>query len=297
MPKQRDLGYGPFTRDKVKAFTSILQMHMAIARAVWHRYRYRSPSPYLYLDLTAGPGFANPEQPNASVTLGSPLVFLELATKPLPMGHSKERFVDPIPFESHFFEKDPEYATELQKRIMSYQQSPLCQHMEIHQVDYAHPNYGLPALLKDWGVQEYRYGLLYVDPSGDLPDFDILAQAARALPRVEILIHISATVIKRRSRAHNIPERLMDLLNKIPKGQWLIRDTLPGDNFQWTFLMGTSAHDRHGEPLFRGLKGERFFHLDTPEGQRVLERLTYTKAERQRRGQLSFDFGEDSQDL
>jgi len=279
MPKVNDLGYGPFTYDKIKAFRSILKMHMAIARSVWYKLRRKNnkePLPYLYLDLTAGPGYANPEHPEEMP--GSPIIFLVLATSPLPKGRSTKS-VSPIPFEAHFFEKDPSFAEQLRERVNKYRQQPWCENLSVHAVDYTDSQQGLPALLKNWGVQHYRFGLIYVDHSGDLPDFDVLARAVKNFPQMEILLHISATVIKRRSRAHNIPERLMDLVGKIPKREWLIRDTKPGDKFQWTFLMGTDARDSQGKSLFRGLKKERFYQLSTEEGQSVLKRLTYTQDE------------------
>ena len=97
---------------------------------------------------------------------------------------------------------------------------------------------------------------------------------AKKFPRAEILIHIAAAIVKRRSQAHNIPERLVHLIEKIPKTHWLIREARRGDKHQWTFLMGTGV-----SRLFRGLKKERFHPIDSSEGQRILEQLNYTRRE------------------
>ena len=277
MPKHRDLGYGQFTFDKAEAFQTILRMQMVIARAVIQKYSPKyTPLPYLYLDLTAGPGYSEPRRQ----IKGSPLIFLEQASRPLPVGRSEDKFMPPVPFEAHFFEKDAEFAAQLEHNIVPFRAASHCHGLTVYHADYTDPTVGVCSL---WPApQKYRYGLVYIDPSGDLPDFATLACLAEKFPRVEILIHIAATIVKRRSQAHNIPERLADLIGKIPKPHWLIRKARRGDKHQWTFLMGTGI-DR----LFRGLKREEFHPIDSPEGQRILEQLNYTQQElfdrRQRR--------------
>ena len=170
MPKQRDLGYGQFTPDKAKAFRSILQMQMIIARAVIQKNSQRyTPLPYLYVDLTAGPGYSDPRLHIE----GSPIIFLKAANSPLPIGRSKEKFQSPVPFEAHFFEKDAEFASQLEDKVSPFQASQYCQSLSIHHADYTDPDTGACSLWRT--PQEYRYGLIYVDPSGDLPDFDTLA--------------------------------------------------------------------------------------------------------------------------
>lgn len=270
MPKHRDLGYGQFTPDKAEAFRAILQMQMIIARAVIQKYQKQKYSslPYLYLDLTAGPGYSDF---NKQIK-GSPLIFLELANQPLRIGKSKDKFLRPVPYEAHFFEKDAEFAARLENEIASFRTLHDCQGLTVHCADYTDSATGVCAI---WSVpQKYRYGLIYVDPSGNLPDFGIFACLAKKFPRVEILIHISATVVKRRAQAHDIPERLADLIEKIPKTHWLIREHRQGDKHQWTFLMGTGD-----KKLFKGLKKMQFYSIDSPEGQRILERLNYTRRE------------------
>jgi len=280
MPKHRDLGFGTYTPDKAQTFRAILSMHMVITRAVLEKARSRGfhTAPYLYLDLTAGPGFSNPEK----TILGSPLIFLDLATRPLHKGRSEETF-PPVPFEAHFFEKDVVFANELKSNITDYlnalTQSPIDFEYYLHPIDYADQNQGVLAMLQQWGYQKYRYGLVYIDPSGNIPDFELLARIPDLLPRIEILLHIAATPIKRRAQAHNA-ERLEDFLNKFPKDYWLIRDPLQGDNYQWTFLMGSSAvNPKKNTPLFRGLKSQKFYPLNSPKGQKIFEKLHYTQRE------------------
>ncbi len=274
MPKYKDLGYGPFTPDKVSAFRSILQMHQVIARAVINR--TKATLPYLYLDLTAGPGYADPQQ-NLP---GSPLIFLQLATQSLRIGRS-DKFMKPVPFEAHFFEYDREFAESLKARVQPYRKSPYCTGIKVHSADYTDPTKGVLALISEFGYQPYRYGLVYIDPSGNLPDFDVLAQIAEHLPRVEVLLHIPAAIIKRlRNREdHEHNEYLTDLLEKIPKSLWLVRDVKPGDKHQWTFLMGTNARASNGDELFRGLTQERFFPISDKRGREILEYLNLTKKE------------------
>lgn len=268
MPKHHDLGYGPFTPDKSKAFHTILRMQINIARAVIRKYARYTPLPYTYIDLTAGPGYSDPQH----TIPGSPLIFLRLATQEIPIGTSTEKNMPPVPFEAHLFEKDPEFATNLQKETAPYKQSPHCRTLTIHNADYTDPASGACTLWRT--PQKYRYGLIYIDPSGDIPNFETLACLAHKMPRAEILLHIPAVTIKRRSRAYNISERLTDLMGKIPKKHWLIRDTRRGDKHQWTFLMGTNADD-----LFRDLKNENFYSINSKEGKQILERLNYTRQE------------------
>lgn len=120
-------------------------------------------------------------------------------------------------------------------------------------------------------------GLVFVDPSGDLPDFETLQYIARVRPRMEILIYISTTNIKRLYQHRH--KLLSDYMAEVGKAYWLVRKPLKQDPHKWTFLLGSNV------PLFKDYKSIGFMRLDSQEAQRFFPTLNLTARQRREQNQ------------
>jgi hypothetical protein len=126
------------------------------------------------------------------------------------------------------------------------------------------------------------YGLCYADPNGDIEQlpFEILATASlrRETKVMDFLIHISATIIKRVrcNKKCAFKSDLNSLIGKINKKHWVLWN--PIGQFQWVFLWGTNWPN---PPLFKKFG---CVYLNSPEGQKLIERLSFSGSERSMNG-------------
>ena len=197
MPKKDGIGFGEFTELKIKNLGKIFNMHLAITQAVLRKNHSYQQS-YRYIDVTAGKGYV-PE----STLLGSPLVFLESSNSPdLNMS-----------FNVDLFERVEENYNELVKSLNNCSQQSgwnSSNSVTFHNSEYQN---SLSKLLPYKNSKEL--GLLFVDHSGDLPNFDAIRHVAEMRPRMEILIYIPARTIKRLH--HLTGKSLLDYMEEIGK--------------------------------------------------------------------------------
>jgi len=248
MPVIDGVGISDHTPLKESGLGCILRMHMRVTKSIIAKRESFAHPDYHWFDINAGFG-QYPECP------GSPLVFLNEAKQ---IG---------ITYQATFIEQDATNVSRLASCIGDNRNvTILCgDNMRL-----------LPIVAGQLSGRRQHYGMLYTDPNG-IPSFDLLSGVSRfpVLRKVDFLIYVSATSIKRSRRAH--PDKyvgLTEYLATIDKRHWLLRDISTVGAHQWTFLLGTNWD---GFPEYRK---EGFYRADTKDGKAIMNILATTQEER-----------------
>jgi hypothetical protein len=244
------------TEPKERDFRGILEMHVPACKGIAGRY---GGGPYLYVDLYAGPG--NLEF-RGHKFLGSPLIAQDILTR-----HG-------LPHEAVHFEQNPDVAARLAEALWVPASLLDTPDPESAPIRVETCQEGFPRWLSEVGPQPYRLGLVYSDPIKDEIPVDLLNQAAKHLPRVDLLSYVSATQYKRRRggdlRRNGYSDRalLSDHVNAVRKQYALIRR--PRGAWQFTFILWSNWGN------LPDWNGRGFYRLDSEEGQRILDSLDLT---------------------
>jgi three-Cys-motif partner protein len=251
MPLDGSAGHGTTTATKQEHFTTVLGTHMATAMAIIAKSRrggWRHHPKYVYFDLNAGPGIVGGH-------VGSPLIFLRLAT---------ERR---MPFEAHFFEKDPASAAALKENIklLALEIGPPPGRVFVATGD----SNGLVATAIDKleTRTDRTFGLVYTDPNNhQIPIKAITTLAEQAkLQKIDFLFHVAGTAYKRVRGASGLDVQMSRDIRQAGKKLLLIRD--PIGAWQWTFALATNWVDM---PPFKSIG---FHRVDQPDGEAVERRI------------------------
>jgi hypothetical protein len=259
MPVFDNVGYGESTPVKYKHLKAIFAMHTAITRAVINRPQNSFRRTYRYIELTAGKGFTP-----VTGERGSPLLFLEQ----MHAGRCD------LTYQADFIENNPANCEELKRNVLSEASR---NHWGRTSTNYHSTDYekAVPQLLKSKDSREL--GMVFADPSGNLPDFPTLKYINEVRPRMEILIYISTTNVK---RVYNSTSKKLDEhMASIGKNHWLIRAPVSWDKFKWTFLLGTNTG------TFKDYKKIGLYRLESEPAQEIFHKLNLTKEERDSKSQ------------
>jgi three-Cys-motif partner protein len=269
-------GVSDHTPLKQEALREIIKQHIIVTTNVIRKYRNSSLDFYTFVDATAGTGWLWHKRTKTNI-VGSPLV-----TTPV----LKKAWID---FRLHMFERDEESCLKL---VQCMNEEFDCALMKTKRGDAPARWYDTTKKIRIYNGSydvmakqqmddislRTRYGLIYIDPNGH-PDWKTLRTlASDANPRygkMEILIHVGATSLKRSGVVHNQP-RLREYLCSIPKQHWHIlkfKDTGKSASHQWVFLLGSNWIS------FKPTKKIGFVSIKSPEGQELLDRLNFTEEE------------------
>jgi len=247
MPVQKGVGFGPFTRLKLEHLRAIMAMHVRITKAVLTKHRFYAQA-YHFIDATAGPGSY---QVYGEEVQGSPLLFLSVAES------------QQLTYKADLIEKGPANVDSLREQLPKLR----CGSAKTHCCEYG---LMIPEILSS--KDKTQLGLFFVDPSTGIPDFDTVAYVSRMRPRMEVLMYLSATNLK---REHDITTQLLfDRMARIDKSHWIVRKPIPGDSHQWTFLLGSNTD------LFTEYRKIDFYPLNSREAQAFFPKLNFTVKQR-----------------
>jgi len=254
MSHKDTLGCSEYTPIKQEQLRGILEMHIRMVKGIIERSKWAHPI-YHYFDINAGPGIYNEIE-------GSPIIFLKLAT-------SRELCLN---YKAVFIESNTQSYQKLLENTKTYPNREVI--LGDHNVEMRHfLDKRYPSVL----------GILYNDPTGQRPSFDLLAEVNKYYPRLDLLIYCTATNIKREVHSgQSSSETLLDGLDKIDKKTWIVRK--PMGKQQWTFLIGSNWEK------YPDWKKARFYNVESEEGQEILAELNYTTREIINQKQLRFKF-------
>lgn len=261
MPINNHVGYGSTTEDKQQGLKDIISQQLSIIKTIDKK--YKTQACYRIIDCCSGPG-ENP--PAISIREGSPLILINAAE------YYKVRYT------GHFIERESIEFNQLCRTLEKIRPT-----LKYGKVEAIFGNWedelfktvnDFTSFLKSKDKRYWQFGIAYWDPNS-YPDMDTIGQFTKhsSTKYIDVVIHLSATSLKRRNgAAPHLSVLLDEYINKMSgKTEWFIRDVLPGDQHQMTFLFGTNYQ------RYTAMNSKRFYDIHSSMGQRIVEKLSLSK--------------------
>lgn len=234
MPNSFDnIGRSEYTEIKHSMFEGLMALHSTICESIIREHGGR----YHYIELNAGRG------ESCAIAMG--------AIRP----HVPEALFD-------FFEKHPSNAERLHD-LFDKDESVRIVPGDHRKTAESHLARIGPGLVN---------GVLFHDPNG-VPELELLERVSRlpSMQRVDLLLYVSATGLKRARTAATTGYRLTELVERVDKKHWLIGETRGGQ--QWTMLIGSNWAN------FPDWKKKGFHKINSREGKAIVEKADKTRKE------------------
>jgi three-Cys-motif partner protein len=275
MPKNlTGQGYSENTSLKQQNYAYFLGFLLPATRGVMGNPRNSWASQcFQLIDFNAGPGWTE------EYGDGSPMIALQEAQK---RGFADRRL------SAFFVDQSTEAIEALRENLVPFQNDQWDFRLENRD------NSSVTADIMDWLQRGARgkssLGLIYTDPNGynDAP-LESIIEICHQNTRLDVLVHISATSVKRqigaRAREGIKIFDLEDFIKKINKKKVFVRE--PYGTAQWSFLYLTNWADAPE------LKKKEFYDRTSRKGKEIFKILTRTAKEIEQEGQLNlFGTGE-----
>lgn len=262
-------GQSAVTSEKQRLLGNIFKIQYSIVSNVLRK--YHGDSKAIHLDINAGSG------KDSDGNHGSPLVFLDVL-KNIKMYSAVQCF---------FVEQNKILHSQLEKAVNEHVTA--IKYICKPKILMGDNKVVLPEIASlctpendSWAPY---FGTLYHDPNGRL-DVDLIVKFSelKQFERVDILINVNTVIIKRLLRCNGKgmekhTHNLTQIIKKINRKQFIIRTPLQAKNKKGTwgfcFLLCSNWVN------YPTWEKEKFFYLDSKEGQAILFSVNYTAKQKQ----------------
>jgi len=252
MPVTNGVGHSWVTPDKQDGLSAILAQQLATVKAILRK-RPNDPKKFIYIDAYAGCGVNGNDG-----TPGSPVVFERVADQ-----------VGNIDFDAYAVELREDNAAKLRGAVSRRTQVVCGDCSDL-----------VPSIVQNIERgSRWSYGIFYADPNY-IPKRSAIEAVAQSLPRVDILLRLPAAALKR--NGESIADICSISTNSKLKANWLIREPLSSDKFQWVFMFGTNFSGQ------QAWTSKRFYPVNAPKGEAILHRMCTSAKQEQVATQLNF---------
>ena len=275
MPKNLSSGYSDNTPIKQEHFRTIMRTLCRVVKGIIGREDYVLPH-FVYIDLNAGPGWYTSPTLFGPGYPGSPIIALEIAHR------------ETLSFMAEVVDRDRNAITSLHTHLQAVYGFIDVPSLDLQSLLLAQPD--MDAVMNLWPLDAEEatgsiidglnvamdahkktqvYGVIYTDVNGGNILFDALEDYSHFFPKLDIIMHLSATHRKRVQGRYGIRPPIVDAITPIKKRHWIVRT--PAGREQWTFLIGTNwdafpDFSRHG-----------FVTIDSPHGREIMQAISYKR--------------------
>ncbi|MBA2704624.1 MAG: hypothetical protein H0U60_12335 [Blastocatellia bacterium] len=255
MPLDGSAGYGKGTERKQRDMRDYQWFHWQLWLKVTANNDWASPT-YHYVDLNGGPGEVNG-------IVGSPILVAQTMAESGSDWHAC------------VCERDPESMERL-RSCKAALPAVVAARIRLFAMDHQEAGDGIIKAIHNRRAGRTPLGLIYADPNGTElnEEIETALKITKAFPRMDVLLHMSATTIKRCRTVFGRPS-FVERLEVLKKRHLLIRE--PCTAHQWTFALLTNWAG------FPDWASHGFHSSTSPTGSAVLERLNLTTEERRRK--------------